>query len=66
MSILFLFGYLLAFVLIFALYFLPSIIAYKQDKCHFWAIFLLNFLLGGTGIVWIACLIWAINDSSNS
>ena len=66
MSILLALGYLIAFVLILALYFLPSIIAYKGDRCHFWAIFLLNFFLGGTGIVWIVVLIWAINDSSNS
>lgn len=43
----------------FVLYFLPMMIAFKRHHENYTAIFMLNLLLGWTGIVWIVCLIWA-------
>jgi hypothetical protein len=39
------------FLIVFALYFLPSIVAGKRRHPNQWAIFWLNLLLGWTGIV---------------
>jgi hypothetical protein len=43
----------------FVMYFLPSIIALARSKRDTLAIFLLNFLLGWTGVGWIVALVWA-------
>jgi Superinfection immunity protein len=43
----------------FAGYFLPSIIARQRNHHQLLAIFLLNLLLGWTGLGWIAALVWA-------
>ena len=40
-------------------YFLPSILAGARGHHNVLAIFLLNLLLGWTGLGWIAALIWA-------
>jgi hypothetical protein len=45
------------------LYFLPTIIA--RHKADFMGIFLLNLLLGWTGIGWIVALIWACASESH-
>ncbi len=42
------------------IYFIPTIVAGARHHRHFWFIFLLNFLLGGTAIGWVAALIWAV------
>ena len=46
------------------LYFLPSIIG--RDKRDATGIFLLNLLLGWTGIGWIIALIWAVSAAPAS
>ena len=51
----FLFG-----VLIFALYFLPSIIGYKHRNAN--SICLLNLFLGWTLIGWVVAIIWAVSE----
>jgi hypothetical protein len=43
----------------FVMYFLPSIIAMARSKRDTLAIFLLNFLLGWTGVGWVVALVWA-------
>jgi len=43
-----------------ALYFLPAIIAAARRHQSWPAIAMLNFLLGWTGIFWIAALIWSL------
>ena len=52
------------FILLFIipLYFIPSIIARKDDS--FVGIFLLNLLLGWTLLGWIASFIWAITSAN--
>ena len=56
-------GYIIIAICVFIgvyVYFLPTLIAdYKRTK-HTFKIFLINLLLGGTGVVWLACLIWAL------
>ncbi len=45
-------------ILIITLYFLPTIIGWNHKQ--FAAIFLLNLLLGWTGLGWIIALIWSV------
>jgi len=47
---------------IFALYFLPAIIANSRKHKNKKTIITLNILLGWTGIGWFACLIWSFID----
>jgi hypothetical protein len=47
----------------FVLYWLPSIIAYKKQ--NFIAIFILNLILGGTLIGWVAALVWACTEDGS-
>lgn len=44
---------------VFALYFLPTIIAKTRHKGNADAILLLNFFLGWTLIGWVVALVWA-------
>jgi hypothetical protein len=48
------------------LYFIPSFIAFKRNHEKKWFIFLLNFLMGATGIGYVAAFIWACTGSSSS
>lgn len=52
-------AFLLAGMLCFIFYFIPSIVAFGRRQPHRWFIFLLNLSLGGSGIGWIAALIWS-------
>ncbi len=44
----------------FLLYFLPSIIAFVRGHHSRIGIFLLNFLLGWSGLGWIVAFIWSL------
>ncbi|MFZ0760053.1 MAG: superinfection immunity protein [Candidatus Sulfotelmatobacter sp.] len=44
----------------FAMYFLPTIIAFARSKRDATAILLLNFFLGWTMIGWVVALVWAV------
>lgn len=48
------------------LYFVPSFIAYKRNHKNKLPIFVLNLLLGWSGIVWIGVLIWALLSDHGS
>lgn len=48
------------FLLSFAFYFLPTIIAIARRRDNTLAIFLLNFFLGWTFIGWVAALVWSV------
>ena len=53
----------LGFVVIgfgFALYYVPYFIASQRRIANEWPLFWCNALLGWTGIMWLACLIWSI------
>ena len=47
-------------ILIFAAYFLPTLIAFLRQHRNMFAIFLLNFLLGWTALGWVGSLIWSV------
>lgn len=51
---------LLLVVLIFAFYFLPSLIAFLRNHKNKLAIFLLNLLLGWTVLGWVVSLVWSV------
>lgn len=39
---------------------IPSWIGFAREHRHRWPLFILNLLMGWSGIVWIACLVWAV------
>ena len=51
-------GSLLLFLVLVAIYFLPSLIAY--NKSFGGQVFVLNFFLGWTFIGWVIALVWAM------
>jgi hypothetical protein len=53
-------GTLLFGILVFAIYFLPSIIAYNHRNGT--SIFLVNLFLGWTFIGWVVAIVWAFTD----
>jgi hypothetical protein len=44
----------------FAMYFLPTILAFARNKRDTMGILLLNFFLGWTMIGWVVALVWAV------
>ena len=50
----------LGWLLILAIYLLPTFGALLRGKRNWRAIFLLNLLAGWTGIAWVGCLVWAM------
>lgn len=46
-------------IIFFVIYMIPTIVAFWRGHPNRWIILLLNIFLGGTGIVWFGCLIWA-------
>ncbi|QUG43853.1 superinfection immunity protein [Psychrobacillus sp. INOP01] len=58
--------FLLALILVLAIYFLPTIIAALKKKTNFLPILLLNLLLGWSLIGWIVALIWATTKDSSA
>ena len=51
---------LIAITSIFAVYFLPSFIAFSRDHKNKVSIFLLNLLLGWTVLGWVGSLVWSV------
>jgi uncharacterized protein len=49
-----------------AIYFIPSVIAFKRNHEYKWVILALNTFGGFTGIIWIAVLVWAIYPHNKS
>ena len=47
-------------ILLFALYFLPFLIASLRQHKNIFAILLLNLFLGWTGIGWVIALVWSV------
>lgn len=50
---------ILLIVLMFAGYFLPSLVAFLRQHKNKLAIFLLNLLLGWTVLGWVVSLVWS-------
>ena len=53
-------------IVVFALYFLPTIVAEYREHANSSAIFVLNILLGWTFIGWVIALVWAYTDNSKT
>ena len=51
---------ILLVVLIFTVYFLPTLIAFLRQHKNRLAIFLLNLLLGWTILGWVGSLVWSV------
>jgi len=51
---------ILLVVLIFTVYFLPTLIAFLRQHKNKLAIFLLNLLLGWTVLGWVGSLVWSV------
>lgn len=49
-------------VLLFAVYMIPTCIAFSRGHASKWGIFITNLLLGLTGIFWVAALIWSLSS----
>jgi len=47
-------------ILMFGLYLLPALISFLRLNRNYPAIFLLNLLLGWTGIGWVVALVWSV------
>ena len=47
-------------LIVLAIYFLPTIIAFKRSHRNRWIILLMN-IFGATIILWIIALVWALN-----
>lgn len=47
------------------IYCIPSIVAFRRRHPNRWLILAINVFLGGTGFVWVCCLIWAFHKIHN-
>ena len=50
----------IAFILMIALYLLPGLIATCNKHANELAVWLLNVLLGWTGLGWVVALVWSV------
>lgn len=60
-----LFGILFVLLLIAggaAIYFAPTLVAYREKRSNFKSIFLLNIFTGWTLIGWVISLVWAFKE----
>jgi len=57
---------LIIILLALALYFVPTIVAYRRDSDSFGLILLVNIIAGWTLIGWLAILIWAAEGKKSS
>ena len=48
------------FLLFWAAYFVPSIVAYRRGHAQLPLIIAVNLLFGWTVLGWIACLVWSL------
>lgn len=56
--------WILVILVLFPLYFLPSIIGSNRNRNNIAGIFVLNLLLGWTFLGWLGALIWAFSGSN--
>ena len=55
-----LFGSLFSVAFVLALYFLPTIVAWRRNHKNAGAIFALNLLTGWSGLGWVAAIVWSL------
>lgn len=49
------------FLVCFAIYILPTLVAFHRDHRHRWLILIVNIAFGATLIGWLVALVWALN-----
>ena len=54
-------GFMVAAIVLALLYSLPTIVAFSRCHPNRWVILALNGVLGATIIVWVGCLVWALD-----
>lgn len=54
-------AFIVAIVVILAVIFIPTIVAFRRQHPNRWLIFVVNFAFGGTVVGWIAALVWALH-----
>ena len=59
-------GYIILGILFLAIYFVPTIIAFRRNHAYKGIIFVINLVFGFTGLGWAGSLIWAIFPSEKS
>lgn len=52
-------AFIIVIVAALIMYLIPTIVAFRRQHPNRWVIGALNLALGGTGIVWLGCLVWA-------
>ena len=57
-------GIIFLLMVILAIYLLPTYVAFKRRHNNRIPILLVNLLLGGTFIGWVAALVWACTDNT--
>lgn len=58
--------FLIGFIFVAFIYFLPVYIASKKDHPNFGVILLITVLFGWTLLGWLVCMIWACIDTNNN
>jgi len=58
--------HILILLILGAIYFLPSLIAFNRHHHNRVAILALNFLLGWTALGWVAAFIWSLTAVRNA
>lgn len=55
------FAFIAAIIVILAVIFIPTVVAFRRQHPNRWLIFVVNFAFGGTVVGWIAALVWALH-----
>lgn len=53
-------AFIVAIVVILAVIFIPTIVAFRRQHPNRWLIFVVNLAFGGTIVGWVAALVWAM------
>ena len=59
-------GQFIQAVIVIAIYMIPTIIAALRGHRSVWAIGVVNFAFGWTGIFWIIALIWSLTNNGTA
>jgi Superinfection immunity protein len=59
-------GVIVIAILVFMIYSLPTIIAFRRNHAYKWVIFAINLAFGASGLGWLVALVWAIYPQNKS
>lgn len=54
-------AFIVAIVVILAVIFIPTVVAFRRQHPNRWLIFVVNLAFGGTIVGWVAALVWAMH-----